>query len=496
MSTFEGMTYARYRVLTRYCQRHAAIPYVAAALLCAIYLFSVFLNIPINTEARDYVYFHGYLADIGRWSSLIYPAGTNQRLVSMVVFSLSRDGCGFSAPCLNTIQIAELLGCFALGTLHLHQLLGRPLIVACCMLVWALSPPVFMAGFWQATQHDKLAFLFAFAALSLGLRALGGGSLPARLAASLGVTMLFVLAINSKEIAFFLPAAAIAQILLFAPGAGFRARVAAGAVYAVPVAYAAAYTGAYLWHLGGVWHQHVLSGDIGTNIGYYAETLSGSRPASPPVICAATGLLAVSIYMLVRRPERRSLSATLYFAVICAASLTLVLKAQYPSDYYLMITDWAVLGWIASVLVVARPFGMGVRAAVHGLVCVLGIGFAVGRFDEFWAGGASAEILSEAQRVSAGYHVLSRYCGTPMQAGLKLVFAKRPAGSFYFFRGGGEGNDPRLGRFICDAGPAPIMSYSFDGDARQTQPGQLVAVWNRDLRLTTISKDGVSLNKM
>ena len=189
--------------------------------LAGAYFAALFLFIPVATEARDYVFNDGFLsldADDLRavLTGLIYPLGQNSRLVSMAVFAVSHHACGLCAPCLNAIQIGLLLAAFAAGAWHLQQLVGRAIPAAIAMLLWAVSAPVFSAGYWQATQHDKLAFTFALSALALGLSAMRRNPVRFPVVTSLALLGLFMLAMNAKEMAFFLPAAAAAQVLFLA----------------------------------------------------------------------------------------------------------------------------------------------------------------------------------------------------------------------------------------------------------------------------------------
>ena len=98
--------------------------------------------------------------------------------------------------------------------------------------------------------------------------------------------------------------------------------------------------------------------------------------------------------------------------------------------------------------------------------------------------------------LGAGYKTIGRYCSPCMVDGLKLVFPLQPSASWFFFRGGDEHPDQLVGAYICNDGQSPVMSYSFDGSEQPDRPGQVVAIWNRDLAVQEIKRDGALLYRM
>lgn len=467
--------------------------------LAAVYFAALFLFIPIGTEARDYVFHNGYLSLDGRdvraeLSLLVYPIGENSRLVSMAVFALSHQACDLSAPCLNAVQVSLLVACFAAGAWHLQQLLGRPMPAAIAMLCWAISLPVFSAGYWQATQHDKLAFVFALAALSCGLATMRGtpGGFP--LGRSLGVLALFVLAINAKEMAFFLPAAAVAQVLLLAPGTTARQKLRAGRVYSAALAYSAFYIVTYLLRLNNGWAGHVLSGSPSGALDFYAGSLTGGHPTSHWSLALLASLVALAAAMARARrgkaPAQGALYArvSLYLAVIFLCSLVLVARAQYPGDYYLMVPLWALLGWIAATCMTALAVEWRLRLAVLACTAMLAACFGAGRAADYRSAFAMAQQLRDARSLYAGYTAIRATCRNGLAGGLKLAFQRRPVGEWWYFRGYDNAPDQLVGAYICQDGQAPAMSYSLTGDDRPDHPGQEVALWNAKLKIMRIAK--------
>ncbi len=181
--------------------RKEGLPFTLLLIAAALYFSYCFASIPVNTEARDYIFQAGMPGRYHLWT-LLFPNGNNAGAVSMLVFGATRRACGFSSRCLNAIQILQLLTALADGTWHLQQLIRRPVFVALAMLFWCASLPVFQAGFWQATQHDKLAFAFSLVALAILFRAIRGAATGGIVRVNAVLTLLFALAFNAKEAAF------------------------------------------------------------------------------------------------------------------------------------------------------------------------------------------------------------------------------------------------------------------------------------------------------
>jgi hypothetical protein len=473
--------------------------YASLGMAAVIFFLALFLHTPIGTEARTYVFYSGYLAQGGGPLDLLFPAGSNQRVVSMVAFALSRDACGFGGICLNVIQIAQLLLCVVIGTVHLHQLLRRPLLVAGCMALWCLSLPVFAAGFWQATQHDKLAFLFSLSALSFGFSALrtrpkGKGFVMA----TVFLLALFVLALNSKEIAFFLPVAAIAQIALLGQAGSISQRVRRAAVYILPLVYAVFYIGVYSLRLKSAWQAHVMGGSLLANAQYYWLSLMGRQNSSAVssilallVLLAALGYAVFCMRGRMHDVAGRTLSGGMrvltYFAVILGVNMVLVAGAAYPEDFYLLVAQWAFLGFLATALVLVWSAGAVSRLVALAALTVLLVIFVHKRIGDM-AGGSDGDLLREAHVLNADYARLRPYCGAQMAQGMQFVFPEHPLGFFYFFRGGSDGPEQLLAPFLCEGGPAAPMAYSYDGNATQSHPGEIMVVFNQDLSIRNISK--------
>jgi hypothetical protein len=476
----------------------SAVIFSLTILLAGLYLAGLFLTIPVNTEARNYLVGEGSVTAGRFFSALVYPAGVNMRVVSMLVFGLTRSVCGLNAPCVNAIQILEVLMGLAAGLVHLRQLTVRPLVAAIAMLFWCASLPVFAAGFWQATQHDKLAFLFSLAALSVGLGALRQTRWHAGVVTGL-LTGLFVLALNSKEIAFFLPGAAMVQILLFGSGDAERRRRAA-AIYGLPIAYAAIYISLYMWRLRTSWQTHVMSGDWLQNAVFYLGSLVWTHTHAVLAVLPLAGLAIAFILVWNRQKplvaESHDLPTGrigLYLLAIWLTSTGLAIKALHPADYYLLISAWAFIGWIAAIIEAALRRQGPIKYLAVACTSFLVLLFAWGCVADAVAPEGTWQQLREAHRLEAGYRRVRAFCTPRLSQGLTMVFPVAPAGKWFFFRGGDEAPDQLVGGFICKDGQLPHMTYRFDGSVPPDTRGQLVVVWDRKLRVIRIIRGGSML---
>ena len=176
--------------------------------------------------------------------------------------------------------------------------------------------------------------------------------------------------------------------------------------------------------------------------------------------------------------------------------MALAIGAQYPGDYYLLVTEWAFISWVAVTIVAAEQLPGTLRYVVVAAAGGLSIAFFLGRGREFSESDGEWQRIREAHLLGAGYKTIGRYCSPCMVDGLKLVFPLQPSASWFFFRGGDEHPDQLVGAYICNDGQSPVMSYSFDGSEQPDRPGQVVAIWNRDLAVQEIKRDGALLYRM
>jgi hypothetical protein len=306
--------------------------------------------------------------------------------------------------------------------------------------------------------------------------------------------VLFCLALNAKEIAFFLPFAAIAQVALLGPAGTLRARVQAGRVYVLPVAYAVIYITIYMLRLTAPLRSHVLGGVLLSNARFYFLALMGRQASSVlisalalAVLAAATGFALLPLRGEARPVARGGARVLAYLAVIFAANIGLVAGAQFPDDFYLLIAEWAFLSLAAASFVLLQGAVRVVRLSGLAALGVLLVVFLHKRAGDLFVWG-NGEVLREAHVLAADYAQLRPYCGAPMAQGMKFVMPTRPLGFFYFFRGGNDGPDQLLPMFICERPVAAAMAYSYDGNATPDRPDELIVTFTRDFSVASVSQ--------
>jgi hypothetical protein len=470
----------------------------AAAIAVAVFgvLAVLFYDTPVLTEARDYLVYDGFIDTLWGWRAFLLPEGRNVRVVSMLVFAAEHRTLGLDHVAINLVQEALIGAGAGLLYIHLRQLAVRPSLAASGALLWCLSYPVLDAAHWQATQHDKLAFLFILLALIANLAGLRGQLRPVW--SNLLVGSAAILAVNSKEIGFVLLGALPAQALLVAAPADVAARRVlrhAG----LPLVYLGFYLGLYRGRLDPIWQSHIGGGDRAWNLLRYAALLLGAVPFAwrDAAAIGAAALAGVAAAMLWLRRlvqsgtvAKQELRPLLYLALLAAGSLALMLGALSPAGFYLLLPASCVLGMAMVVLEqVARHEG-GRRAAlglaVPALIILVQAGLLLA------PSGPLGTLRAEGQHLSAGFRIIAARTPPHGVDSLVFVFPEGMPNAFYFFRGGSDGTfEPLLSRFIYADGRHLPIAYT--EQPAPAAPGSLQIVWDAELRLREIALGEQSL---
>jgi hypothetical protein len=275
------------------------------------------------------------------------------RHLSLEFVKSMKHVCGTDIECLDAVSYVPLgLACVLLYTLARQIGLGRA-IASGVTLLWAFSAPVADAMAWQATSHDRLAALFAFAALNVAYHELGKPWSKARAAVTNATLFsLIVLAYNSKESAFFLGPSLAALPLARAERWNLRTLLHGFSLVVAPVAYAVFHNVRYvqLLPLDPTWQGHTGSGDPVYNAKALAPLLLNQNAWSTAAICVFALLTIVMAALALRfvvQARSRSIEidpaesvATrtvlwLWLAFFVAASATL--RTRLTSTYYLTL---------------------------------------------------------------------------------------------------------------------------------------------------------------
>jgi hypothetical protein len=182
----------------------------------------------------------------------------------------------------------------------------------------------------------------------------------------------------------------------------------------------------------------------------------------------------------------------LYLAAITGGSLALVIRAQYPADFYLLVTEWGFIGLLVAILPMAARLGRPAYLATIVALGALAVCFVLGRVADLNDPNADGGLFETAHRMDEGYRVVAQYCGKPPAAEQVAFVFPHPLpapDAFFFVRGGNEKPDRLVGAFVCHDADA-VTSFSFDGIPPPDRPGQLVVRWNDELQVTSITRDG------
>jgi hypothetical protein len=243
-----------------------------ALIVTAMALYSVlFLHVPVLTEVRDFLIHQGWGS---RLSHLFIPTGDDYRPLSWSFFAWQHRVFPFDVEAINMVQFV-LLGLGALlAYIHVCQLLGKRVAAIGASMLWLLSLPAIHAAFWQATQHDKLAFIFVLLTLVVSLYAIRLDRPKLIPIFTLLILLLVTVAVATKPVAFVLPGALVAQVVLFTPQKSRSGYLRAGSLILIPTAYAIVFIAGYLLKMDQEWLAHTTGGNITGNVLIYIRNVT------------------------------------------------------------------------------------------------------------------------------------------------------------------------------------------------------------------------------
>jgi len=479
----------------------ACVLLFALAIVCYT---ALFLRVPVLTEVRDFLYYQGWAASL--WH-IPLPTGNDYRPLSWVFFAWQRDLFGFDPQAINLVQFA-LLGLSAVaGYVHLRQLELEPANAFGASALWLLSFAAMHAAFWQATQHDKLGFLFIIVTLSVALHALRLNRPPLNGIFAIVLTFLVAIAVATKPVAFVLAGALVIQAVLFVPNRTRTDYRRAAALVSLPVLYATVYALAYEHRMDAAWRGHVTGGDLSRNVFVYLKYLANidyDGPLWPAVLLFAPVALgwAWAIVTFGRARESREMpfdaltarlrqhAVQVYFCAITAGCMVLLIRAEFPVAFYLLVPIWAFTGSLA-VLKESLDSGGGIRRAIAAAVVIpVVVGLLVASFANLRGDARLAQWRRSALALADGYDVLRSAVDPSTVESVAFVLPATVEGEFYFFSNGRHTViDPLLPSFIFRDGVERPMKSVVES-MPPPDPGTLIAVWSKDLRLSSATMSG------
>ena len=268
-------------------------------------------------------------------------------------------------------------------------------------------------------------------------------------------TFLCVLALNAKEISFFLPGALLLQAILFS-----RDRSPSGywhsiARVAAPVMYSAWFIIYYMSHLEGGWENHVVGGNTKVAVGHSlmflmnignVMNLGNWSPWVHVVKAIVTaGVLmafALSVYLLVVRRREGAAARTsdgglrerLYLAGIFVMTMAIVARTTHPSAYYLLIPAWSFY-LIITIMMWKTGEALNVRWGKTITVTVGVLIFQIGFLGNFAPGAAFRRIMDQGRNLSESYAEIRVALGEQSPEQVRFILPKTVDGYWYFFRG-------------------------------------------------------------
>jgi hypothetical protein len=473
-------------------------------------------GIPVLTEARDFIYFGGWIGQASLQEFFAFPQGANRRLLSMLAFGLQNELCGLNEDCLNGWQFLLMGMCVSVLLVHGHQLTKSYVVSAGAALLWAFSAPAASAAIWQATQHDKLALVTIVLVLIWGHRTLVKGPIGNQwLNGVLGV-FLCSLAMNAKELAFVIPVAFGLQAALFLRRERGKDIKWAMRQFSIPLVYCAWFVAYYMFGLKAVWKAHVMGGDVMSSAVAYSAFLINSgnvmnlgnwakwAEAIKYVVAIGLGAVAAVVIALVRREKihgkeqgygpvcdrhRDLVRVTVYLLGLLALTVGIVARATHPSAYYLLIPAWCF--W-TTFLILAWSL---TRDPVRNIAVRLGLVAAVLTLSQlgFWAnwrdGAAFKRTVDQGRRLSRSYQEIRSFVGNRPVESVRFVFPGIVDGYWYFFRGWGQPDmkpDQVVTSFMLRRHATFPIAYEFGNAPQGLKPGELRVFWTADLRLASL----------
>lgn len=470
----------------------------------------IFPSTPVLTEVRSFLLYQGWGSN---FLDFLIPTGSDYRPLSWSFFAWQHRQFPFNSTVINLIQYL-LLGLGAvLGYLHLRQLLGNRMAAFGAGVLWIVSLSAIHSSFWQATQHDKLAFIFVLSALIVSLHAIRLNQ-PKLIPVFSAVLLVLVIAAEStKPVAFMLPGALIAQVVLFTPEKTRAAYFRAGAVVLIPVVLGFAYTFGYLFKMDQEWQAHATSGDLTNNLLIFMRFVTnvdhdGNVWHSVPLFTVvglgwvgAIFLWGRSIFTQTFTGRDRScrnlhVELLVYFCAISLGSIVVLARARHPASFYVLIPMFT---FLASIVTLAMASSSGnskiMRWFSNTLLCVVVLGLLLNVGDNVLGSGHLAQWRVISKNLSEGYGILRSSVNPEEVQSVNFIVQDKPSGSFYFF---GKGTRQVIDRDI----PAylfrrPVETEIFGSFGKKppesTSNDELRAVWSRDLVLLEASLGGVEI---
>ena len=435
------------------------IPIILVSLVFFILYFYLFGNLLIFTEARDYITYAGWITD---YSSLIInsliPSGQNSRYVSMFTFYLMKNTCGYENVCINAFQLIILLIAGILLYIHSYQIFKKVFLATLIATIWLFSLPTIDTSTWQATNHGKVAALFIFMTLILSQLFLAKGhKLAIVVLSNFIITISLILAYNAKESAFFLMPVVLLQYLLYSKLAELKYNLLK---IVLPLLFSTYFLVGYFIKLPDFWKEHTLSNNITHTVTLYANyLLNSSWPShfyliSLIIILGIAPVFLIGIKLLTKNKlkflDNDLVKNLIYSYAFFILSLIIVIKARYPSIYYMLVPLSGLLLIIfSSIEFIVNYLSNFYKKILITLLSVLLL-LHLYHYSQFLQPGSKYfKLLQHSNNMAETFHAIAERIKLSKNVTYNLIYPQNIDNHFYLLRGGVDGiSDMTLINFI------------------------------------------------
>ena len=358
-------------------------------------LWSVFGSLFPQVEFVDWIVPRSSLGtEIGQRLSDVFSFDHvyHTRTLSLLWSISTGHACGTDITCINAFAFVPV-GLTALGLFLAGRVLGLPALAALAVVaVFLASQPTFEVLSWQATMHDRLAgattmvCVIVFYLAAHHVRRTWTSLVPW----TIGLAVLGLVTLHTKESAWAVIALAISAPLLVARGRQQRRTVAL--VFALPVALMLA--DAVTQYLVVQDDPHINSGPVAANLRFFATVVVPGGLAVA-VVLLVIALAAVAFVVLRRRAAPAAfalLPIAGWIALAAACGWVIPARTAYQSAFYMFVPIATIALAVALVLRAAfLALPARERSGYRYAAAVIGVGltawFVVGsltnRYDQY-----------------------------------------------------------------------------------------------------------------
>jgi hypothetical protein len=420
--------------------------------------FLIFGDLLIFTEAREYIKYAGWPHSF--WDYFV-PSGKNTRYMSMFSFGLMKHYCGYNHVCINAYQlfVLSLAGIFLY--IHSYQLFKNIATASFICLLWLFSLSTLDAISWQAVNHDKTAALFIFLTLTISTFLVEKPGYVIIFLSNVLITILLILAYNSKESAFFLMPLILLQYIFYATSR--KALLENLVKITIPFGFSLYFITGYFVKMPIFWKEHTLSnGDVIHAIEFYANVLFNHDAyslvwAMVLAMVVFTPLVLISLNYLLKKETRWLNLPLIYSYSFFILSISITVRTQFPSTYYMLVPLAGFLMTIMSSINIILYY-LTNRVYLRRLFIVVLGGFTavhLYNYSKFFDDSKYTRLSQHAHNMYQTFRTIANEVELSKAKTYYFIFPPNEH-YFYILRGGTGGVDNTLINFI----------YKVDGDYR------------------------------